>query len=71
MKMKTATLTGYALNAKGQIEMMENTRQKEDGQDGSHSVDTRWTGRTYPNTPSGIKAAQDESKRLNATVFFK
>lgn len=68
--MKTAIITGYALNDDGKLELMENTRQKNDGQDGSHSVSTRWTGETFPNTNAGCRAITAECKRRNEGVRF-
>lgn len=70
-KMKTAIITGYALNDDGKLELMENVRRKRDGQDSSSSVTTRFIGETYPNTRAGCKKAQAECLRRNLSVVFK
>lgn len=68
--MKTVILTCYARNAAGQIGLIEDTRQKSDGQNGSHSVSTRWTGETYPNNRAGLELAAAECLRRNQAAKF-
>lgn len=65
-----AIITGYALNDKNQIELMENVREKKEGQSGSHSVSTTWIGVTFPNTSKGAKLAEQETLKRNMDVKF-